>query len=152
MTLAPSGWTCTAIVGGDGTTEVLIKDPSDSSGIVSSYFTYGTGPMYGSTCPYFEPFPEPLEVKLNGPCPEHLPNYESESKLNSREAIFKIPAGDGARASETGGLHTAYAIVGLALYSPLASGQGSGVVSCALPATWLNECAAVISAFRGQYG
>jgi len=149
MTLAPSGWRCTAFVGGDGSTQVIIRDPSDPAAIVSAGMTYGTGPMYWETCPFLEPFPDPTELSY-GPCPQRLANYESETKLNSDEALFKIPAGDGALASAAGGLHTAYAIVGLAEYLP--GLQGSGVLSCALPAASLSTCSAVISAFRIAFG
>ena len=150
MTLAPSGWRCTAIVGGDGSTQILIKDPSDPSAIVSAGMTYGTGPMYWETCPFLNPFPDSQEVEWYGQCPQHLANYEPVTKLNSYEAVFKIPAGDGALASAAGGLHTAYAIVGLAEYQP--GLQGSGTVSCALPTADVGTCLAVMSAFRVAFG
>lgn len=150
MTLAPVGWSCTAVVGGDGSAVISIKSPSDRSAIVSSYITYGTGPMYWETCPFFEPFPDPQEAKWYGPCPQSLPNYESETKLNSREAIFRIPASDGQRANAIGGLDsTTYAVLGFSTYLP--SVQGSGEVSCALPDASLGICDAVISAFRDAF-
>lgn len=149
-TLAPLGWNCTAIVGGDGTTLVTIKSAQNPTAMVGSYTTYGTGPMYWETCPFFDPFPDAFEQKDYGPCPQKLPSYESETKLSPREALFSIPAGDGQRANAIGGLDTkSYAIHGLAMYMP--SLQGSYEVSCALPSSSQDICDVVISGFRDAF-
>jgi hypothetical protein len=152
LVLAPSGWNCSADVGGDGGTIVRVSNPDDPSEQVTSIQEFGVGPMFWLACPFLSPFPYPQWAYLQGPCPQSIPSYESQVRVNKAEAKFTIPAGDGNLSSSVGGLKLdSFPIEGVMVYEPPSSGSGSGIVSCELPQSKEGICSAIVAAYLAWY-
>ena len=151
-TLAPSGWKCSAVVGGDGSTLLTVSSPSDASAKVSFYQTNCDYCEFDLTCPFLVPFPVALSYG-EGPCQQSLPPYETVTKLSKTQATFKIPAGDGGRSNALGGLSSdPNPIQGIVVFTPPNEEYGSGIDSCGLPASQQSICPVIEQTFRAQFG
>jgi hypothetical protein len=160
--LAPSGWTCTADIGADGSSSVNVS-PAGQSVVSSGALTPGStaeeihasqtsacvGCREALACPLFDNAANDYLRAFHKACPSRRPTAELATKFNAHIVKYKDPSGVHGDADPSGG---AYLAMGVMTYFDDPSSGGSWTETCVLPPTATSLCGAILGNFDSRYG
>ena len=160
--LAPSGWTCTAAIGADGSSSVQVS-PSGQSDVASGALSAGSTTQVISAsqtsacvgcretlaCPLFVNAANDYQRAFQQACPTTRPTSEVETKQTSHLAEFTDPPGVHGDATPSGGQYPA---MGVMTYFDDVKSDGSWTETCVLPATDKSLCELILGNFVATYG
>jgi hypothetical protein len=160
--LAPSGWTCTAVIGADGSSSVTVS-PAGQSDVSSGALTPGStaeeinasqtsacvGCRESLACPLFVNAANDYLHAFQKACPSRRPTSELVTKINGHVVEIEDPPGVNGDADPSGG---AYPAVGVMTYFGDGNSDGSWTETCVLPPTDTSLCKAIIGNFSSRYG
>ena len=160
--LAPSGWTCTAVIGADGSSSVTVS-PAGQSDVSNGALTPGStaeeinasqtsacvGCRESLACPLFVNAANDYLHAFQKACPSRRPTSELVTKINGHVVEIEDPPGVNGDADPSGG---AYPAVGVMTYFGDGNSDGSWTETCVLPPTNTSTCKAIIGNFNSRYG
>ena len=160
--LAPSGWTCTAVIGADGSSSVTVS-PAGQSDVSSGALTPGStaeeinasqtsacvGCRESLACPLFVNAANDYLHDFQKACPSSRPTSELVTKTNGHIVEIEDPPGVHGDADPSGG---AYPAMGVMTYFDDLNSDGSWTETCVLPPTDTSMCRAIIGNFNSRYG
>ena len=160
--LAPTGWTCTADIGADGSSSVMVS-PAGQSVVSNGLLTPGSaieeinasqtsacvGCRETFACPLFVSAANDYRSEFQQPCPFRRPNLEVVTKNSAHIVEFKDPPGVHGDANPSGGAYPARGV--MTYYNDLSS-AGSWTETCVLPPTDASLCGSIIANFDSKYG
>jgi hypothetical protein len=159
--VAPTGWSCSASYGADGSGGVQVSPPGESlsdTSVASSsteQAVEGTetsacaGCTEGQACPLFASAASDYATNFQTSCSR--PPSESVTPLNANVVSFQDPPGVAGDGKPSGG---AYPANGVMTYYPISSGNdnGSYLETCTLPASEQSICTVILDRFVDWYG
>jgi hypothetical protein len=160
--LAPSGWTCTAVIGADGSSSVSVS-PAGQSDVSSGALTPGStaeeinasqtsacvGCRESLACPLFVNAANDYLHAFSKTCPSSRPTSELVTTINGHLVKIEDPPGVNGDADPSGG---AYPAMGVMTYFGDRNSDGSWTETCVLPPTDTSMCRAIIGNFNSRYG
>ena len=160
--LAPSGWSCTALIGADGSSSVTVS-PAGQSDVSGGALTPGStaeeinasqtsacvGCRESLACPLFVNAANDYLQAFQKPCPSHRPTSELITKMNGHIVKIDDPPGVKGDADPSGGAYRAW---GVMTYFDDLNSDGSWSETCVLAPTDTSMCKAIIGNFNSRYG
>lgn len=160
--LAPTGWTCTASIGADGSSSVQVS-PSGQSDVASGVLRPGSttqlisasqtsacvGCRESLACPLFANAANDYQRAFGHACPTTRPSSEVETKHTSHLVEFTDPPGVHGDAIPSGG---EYPAMGVMSYFDDVKSDGSWTETCVLPAADKSLCEVILGNFVATYG
>jgi hypothetical protein len=151
--LGPTGWSCMAFYGADGSGGITITPagagPSAPAVIAGSETSACVGCTLGQACPLFANAADAYLAGFGQPCPTRPPAAETVMAVAAGIVTFEDPPGVKGDGRPSGGQ---YAADGVMTYHPSAQNDGSWQETCALPASEKNICTAALNTFISWYG
>jgi hypothetical protein len=159
--LAPTGWTCTAQIAGDGSSGVQVTPPGQT-GITSATLSAGStdevinasqtsacvGCRESLACPLFDSAANAYRSIYQHACPARRPPSEVVTNVNAHVVEFTDPPGVRGDAVPSGG---EYPATGVMTYYGDKTSEGSWTETCVLPATDSAMCKAIVANFDLRY-
>ncbi len=164
--LAPTGWTCSAGYGADGSGGVATYPPGESipesalggswtlspnsptEAIVASQTGGCEGCEVGQACPLFATAASNFQSQFGRACPKSRPATETVDQITPGVVIFQDPPGVSGDGSPSGGQYAADGA--MTYYSK--NQFGSWLDTCTLPKTDKTLCTAALNIFISWYG
>ncbi len=160
--LAPTGWSCTAGIGADGSSAVHVAPPgqnqvssatlsagSTAQEIDASQTSACVGCREGLACPLFATAAKDYRSTLGKVCPTTQPSSEVVTKRTSHLVDFTDPPGVSGDADPSGGANPA---MGVMTYFDDKHSDGSWTETCVLPASESSVCNVILGNFATRYG
>ena len=164
--LAPSGWNCQAIVGGDGSTPLDVWPPGAPTSVengvqgqgIEGYVIPGANieGQYEKTCALF---PASVTLAISGAqdggqpyaCGPTPPKTETDSTFSDRVIAFTDPPGVSGTWDNSGNANPAEGIV---IFNPggASNTPNTEMAVCILPASKRAVCTAALADFGAHYG
>lgn len=159
--LAPSGWTCTAAIGANGSSSVQVA-PSGQSVVSSAVLSVGStaqvvsasqtsacvGCRESLACPLFDSAANDYQRAFQHTCPTTRPSSEVQTMRTSHLAEFTDPPGVHGDATPSGG---EYPAMGVMTYFDDVKSDGSWTETCVLPAADKSLCKVILGDFVARY-
>ena len=159
--LAPTGWTCTAAIGANGSSSVQVS-PSGQSVVSSGSLRAGStdqvisasqtsacvGCRESLACPLFDSAANDYQRAFQHACPSTRPSSEVQTVRTSHLAEFTDPPGVHGDATPSGG---EYPAMGVMTYFDDAKSDGSWTETCVLPAADKSLCEEILRNFVATY-
>jgi uncharacterized protein DUF4850 len=156
--LAPTGWTCSALIGADGSSSVMVQPaglpPTPSPVTTTEEVRAGqtsacVGCRESLACPLFIDAANDYLQQFQQRCPSRRPTSERLTTISPHVVHFTDPPGIKGDGDPSGGK---YAAMGeMTYYNDLAS-DGSWTETCVLPPSDRSLCTAILSNFESKYG
>jgi hypothetical protein len=160
--LAPTGWSCTAGIGADGSSSVQVSPPGQNR-ITSATLSAGStaeeihaaqtsacvGCREALACPLFATAANDYRGTFEKACPTKLPSSEAVTKRTSHLVDFTDPPGVRGDADPSGGANPA---MGVMTYFDETNRDGSWTETCVLPASETSVCQVILANFATRYG
>jgi len=160
--LAPTGWTCTAAIGANGSSSVQVS-PSGQSVVSSGSLSAGSTDQVISAsqtsacvgcreflaCPLFDSAANDYQRAFQHVCPSTRPSSEVQTVRTIHLAEFTDPPGVHGDATPSGG---EYPAMGVMTYFDDIKSDGSWTETCVLPATDKSLCKVILRNFVATYG
>lgn len=157
--LAPTGWSCSALIAADGSSSVTVSPagvPSGSSGtpvttaeeIKASQTSACVGCRESLACPLFVDAANDYRLTFQHTCPTRRPASEVVTSINGHLVKFTDPPGVKGDADPSGG---AYPARGVMTYFDDLKSDGSWTVTCVLPPTDKSLCTSILGNFESSY-
>jgi hypothetical protein len=159
--LAPSGWSCRAAIGADGSSSVRVA-PAGQSGAGNGALGVGStaedvsasqtsacvGCRESLACPLFTSAASDYQTTFQKACPTTRPPSEHETTVNGNVVEFTDAPGVSGDARPSGG---AYPAMGAMTYFDDFKSDGSWTETCLLPAEDKSTCKVIIGNFVARY-
>ncbi len=159
--LAPTGWSCTAAIGADGSSSVQVS-PSGQNRITSATLSAGStaeeidaaqtsacvGCRESLACPLFTTAANDYRSTFGKACPTTQPSSEVVTKRTSHVVDFTDPPGVRGDADPSGGANPAMSV--MTYYDDKAS-DGSWTETCVLPTSEKAICKVILADFVTRY-
>jgi hypothetical protein len=156
--LAPTGWTCSALIGADGSSSVTVQPaglPPTPSPVTTTEEVRAAqtsacvGCRESLACPLFIDAANDYLQQFQQRCPSRRPTSERLTTISPHVVHFTDPPGIKGDGDPSGGK---YAAMGeMTYYNDLAS-DGSWTETCVLPPSDRSLCTAILSNFESKYG
>jgi uncharacterized protein DUF4850 len=156
--LAPTGWTCSALIGADGSSSVTVQPaglPPTPSPVTTTEEVRAAqtsacvGCRESLACPLFIDAANDYLQQFQQRCPSRRPTSERLTTISPHVVHFTDPPGIKGDGDPSGGK---YAAMGeMTYYNDLAS-DGSWTETCVLPPSDRSLCMAILSNFESKYG
>ena len=156
--LAPTGWTCSALIGADGSSSVTVQpaaSPPTPSPVTTAEEVRAAqtsacvGCRESLACPLFLDAARDYLQQFQQRCPSRRPTSERLTTINPHVVHFTDPPGIKGDGDPSGGKYGAMGV--MTYYDDLAS-DGSWTETCVLPPSDTSTCTAIIQNFDSRYG
>lgn len=165
--LAPSGWSCSAVVGADGSATLTVVPPSeagslprsvalptDTEGMLASETSVCAGCTWEQVCGLFAAQAQQRYGTSFGTCAVEPPSAEAVDRLSSTTVGFEDPTGVTGTGALSGGPNPANGVV---TFVPTLTGRPppgalSYEATCTLPDAQHALCTVVLDDFLARYG
>ena len=158
--VGPRGWSCSVGVGGDGSTGIGIFPPggsSDSPEQVDAGSPSAVSSIYGTACPLVPHVAAEIPIivpsSCSRPAQEAVTWYSGSPAQTSagHDAVgFVDPPGIKGDGDPSGGAYYARGMLLYAWGGAPRVGYGASLMTCTLPGSDSDLCAAILTAFRQQ--
>lgn len=157
----PRGWSCSVVIGGDGSVAISVFPPgrsTDSPEQVDAASPTCVACIYGTACPLVPHVAAEIHYILP-PSPCSRPAQETVTWLagspaqtsSGYDAVgFVDPPGIKGDGQPSGGAYYARGVLLYAWGGPARVGYGASILTCTLPGSDSDLCAAILTAFRQQ--
>jgi Domain of unknown function (DUF4850) len=156
--LAPTGWTCSALVGADGSSSVTVQPaglPATPSPVTAAEEVRAAqtsacvGCRESLACPLFIDAATDYLQQFQQRCPSRRPTSERLTTISPHVVHFTDPPGIKGDGDPSGGKYAAMGV--MTYYDDLAS-EGSWTETCVLPPSDRSTCTAILDNFESKYG
>jgi hypothetical protein len=156
--LAPTGWTCSALIGADGSSSVTVQPaglPPTPSPVTTAEEVRAAqtsacvGCRESLACPLFIDAANDYLQQFQQRCPSRRPTSERLTTISPHVVHFTDPSGIKGDGDPSGGKYSAIGV--MTYYDDLAS-DGSWTETCVLPPSDTSMCTAIIQNFDSRYG
>jgi hypothetical protein len=155
--LAPTGWSCTATIGADGSSSVTVQPagvpPSPTpvttaEEVRAAQTSACVGCRESLACPLFIDAANDYLQQFQQRCPSRRPTSERLTTISPHVVHFTDPSGIKGDGDPSGGKYSAMGV--MTYYDDLAS-DGSWTETCVLPPSETSMCSAIIGNFDSRY-
>lgn len=156
--LAPTGWTCSALIGADGSSSVTVQPaglPASAAPVITaeeikaSQTSACVSCRETQACPLFISAANDYLQQYQQTCPTRRPTSELVTTVNPHVVDFTDPPGVKGDATPSGG---AYSAMGVMTYYDDLTSDGSWTETCVLPPKDKSLCTAILGNFESAYG